>query len=170
MRKRDVELDRISRNDAAAGILDRRSFMDVAANMIKNNRELGRESIFIYSDMNNLKIINERLGQEEGDRAIREAGRIIAESIGSYGVVGRMGGDEYAALYYGNESIERLNLELIGRFSEYNKFSDKDYNITMSNGFFRISADSLMKLDDIVAEARQDLFVAKENKDTKILK
>ena len=170
MRERDIEMDRISRNDAMTGILDRRSFLNMAANMIKNNSELGRESVFIYSDMNNLKIINERLGQEEGDRAIKESGRIISEAIGAYGIVGRMGGDEYASLYFGNESIERLNLDLTGRFAEYNKFSEKDYNITMSNGFYKVSPDSDMKLDDIIAEARQDLFLAKESKDTKILK
>ena len=50
--------------------------------------------------MNNLKIINDRYGHEEGDYSLHTIAEILAEIVQKEqtgdGVVARIGGDEYA--------------------------------------------------------------------------
>lgn len=46
--------------------------------------------------MNNLKIINDRYGHDEGDFSIKLISDLLTETAGSTGLVGRVGGDEFA--------------------------------------------------------------------------
>ena len=49
-------------------------------------------------DLDHFKELNDRLGHAEGDRALRDVERLLSGSLPSGSVVGRIGGDEYAAL------------------------------------------------------------------------
>ena len=49
-------------------------------------------------DLNNLKQANDNYGHSQGDILIQEAADVISESFAEYGVVGRMGGDEFIAI------------------------------------------------------------------------
>ncbi|WP_135230394.1 GGDEF domain-containing protein [Deinococcus fonticola] len=49
-------------------------------------------------DLDHFKELNDRLGHAEGDRALRDVERLLSGSLPSGSSVGRIGGDEYAAL------------------------------------------------------------------------
>ncbi len=49
----------------------------------------------IYFDVNNLKLMNDKLGHERGDYVIKKAAEYINELIGNSGMGFRMGGDEF---------------------------------------------------------------------------
>ena len=95
---------------------------------------------------------------------------MLADVIDKKGVVGRIGGDEYAFIYYGDISEEGLNVEIRKHFEEFNSRSDKPYNVSVSCGFYRIKSDSGISLEDAMASADQDLYIAKQYKDNRILK
>lgn len=62
------------------------------------NYFLSTSLLAVYADLNNLKIINDLYGHEEGDFSIRLVGQFLQDSIGKRGVCGRIGGDEFACL------------------------------------------------------------------------
>ena len=166
-----ARLDKLSRNDVLTGILNRRGFNALAESVIKDNRELGRDTIISYVDMNNLKVINDRFGHDDGDFALKAVSTLLTEIIGNRGVVGRIGGDEYAFVYYGDKDEKQLKEEVRRRFAEFNKSTDVPYNVTVSCGFYRIAKDDTERtLDDAMGMADQDLYIAKQMKDNRVLK
>ena len=66
--------------------------------------------------MNNLKIINDRYGHEEGDYSLHTIAEILAEIVQKEqtgdGVVARIGGDEYACALMTEKKKELLLQEL----------------------------------------------------------
>ena len=170
MAEHNIELDKLSRNDVLTGILNRRGFFDVAEGIARDGREEGRETLISYVDMNNLKIINDRFGHDDGDFALKTVSVILTEVIGNKGIVGRIGGDEYAFVYYGNKDEAELEKDIVKGFDEFNKSSDKPYNVSVSCGYFRITPDSDISLEDAIAIADMHLYEAKKHKDNRILK
>lgn len=64
----------------------------------KLKQEQSRSFAVICFDLNNLKIMNDTYGHAKGDVLIKSAAKVIAETFESYGVVARMGGDEFIAV------------------------------------------------------------------------
>ncbi len=84
----------------------------------------------ILSDMNNLKLINDKLGHIEGDVAIKAAYSVINETFSQYGKTFRVGGDEFVSILFNcnqeiieenfdkiDKRVERLNSHAIYRFA-----------------------------------------------------
>lgn len=61
--------------------------------------ELEEKTAFDYTvicfDLNNLKTVNDTCGHGKGDVLIKSAADVLRETFGDYGVVARMGGDEF---------------------------------------------------------------------------
>ncbi|MBR6223945.1 MAG: GGDEF domain-containing protein [Lachnospiraceae bacterium] len=170
MSKHNIELDRLSKNDVLTGILNRRGFNDVALSVLREKSRAGIDTIVSYVDMNNLKVINDRFGHDDGDFALKAISVILSETIGSEGVVGRIGGDEYAFVYFGELSVPELKSYIEMKFNDFNRASDKPYNVTVSCGFSRVTPEMEISLIDSMAAADADLYVAKQTKDNRILK
>lgn len=49
-------------------------------------------------DLDHFKTVNDQLGMAEGDRVLRGLERLLSGSLPSGSIIGRIGGDEYAAL------------------------------------------------------------------------
>ncbi|SMB96191.1 GGDEF domain-containing protein [Deinococcus hopiensis] len=61
--------------------------------------KLGNASLTLaVLDLDHFKAVNDSLGHTEGDRVLRVVERLLTGSLPSGTVIGRMGGDEYAAL------------------------------------------------------------------------
>lgn len=50
----------------------------------------------IFVDLDGLKIINDTYGHEGGDEAIITGAKILKDAFDEFGVIGRIGGDEFA--------------------------------------------------------------------------
>ena len=170
MAENNIALDKLSRNDVLTGILNRRGFYDEAESILAERRENGMSVIVSYVDMNNLKVINDRFGHDDGDFSLRTISEILTRIIGSEGAVGRIGGDEYAFIYYGELSEEGLNVEIRTHFEEFNLYSDKPYNISVSCGYYKIMPGDTISFEDAMDNADQDLYIAKQYKDNRVLK
>ena len=170
MAENNIVLDRLSRNDVLTGILNRRGFDDISKGVIAECREMKRDVIVSYVDMNNLKVINDRFGHDDGDFALKAISTLLTDIIGGNGTVGRIGGDEYAFIYHGKLNEEELLKEIEESFRRMNEASEKPYNVTVSCGFYRIHPEDNISLDDALAIADQNLYVAKKYKDNRTIK
>jgi len=84
-----VEVDPLTR------LPNRRHFQELAAKAIQPQQELATVLVF---DVDNLKHINEVLGHQIGDEALRQIGTVLRETLRRRDVAGRLGGDEFAAV------------------------------------------------------------------------
>lgn len=72
-------------------------------------KDLATTAVLCF-DVNNLKTVNDVQGHAMGDLLIIDAANIINKSFGEYGVVGRMGGDEFIAIVSLNDRTQLTDL------------------------------------------------------------
>ena len=84
-----VEVDPLTR------LPNRRHFHELAAKAIQPQQELTTVLVF---DVDRLKNINEILGHQVGDEALKQIGTVLRETLRRRDVAGRLGGDEFAAV------------------------------------------------------------------------
>ncbi len=82
-------------HDSLTGLKNRASFEDdIRKALAKPNGALG----LLMIDLDNFKIVNDRLGHEAGDRLLRGVAREIRAAVGSRAYAYRLGGDEFVTL------------------------------------------------------------------------
>lgn len=89
-------------------------------------------------DLNGLKTINDTLGHEEGDKLIKAATKIICQTF-KHSPIYRIGGDEFAALIYGEDYENRE--KLINSFNAEIDENQKNGKVVIACGFSRYIAN-----------------------------
>jgi diguanylate cyclase (GGDEF)-like protein len=170
--KMNVELDTISKSDVLTGLMNRRGFGEAAKEFLERVKKNGEPCIVGYVDMNNLKVINDKFGHEEGDFSLKSIATILCNVLcGGNSVVGRIGGDEYAFITLGyTEEADTIEEKIKTTFAEFNTSTDKPYNVTASVGMYPIKGNEKISLDDALSYADEALYVAKLTKDRNVLK
>lgn len=132
--------------------------------MIDECRRNGQSVLVVYVDMNNLKIINDHYGHEEGDHSLKLIGAFLNEMVSEQGIAGRIGGDEYAFVmaYDGMDNGDMVLERLYSKFGRYNEQSDKDYNITVSAGACVMLPEHIMTLKEALQHADEKLYLVKQ--------
>lgn len=175
VREKNMILEEISKVDELTQVYNRRGFLNsMKRNVIlKENR--GRNVIAVYADMNNLKLVNDQFGHEEGDYALRMIGQILRDAIHSVpgtGEVGRVGGDEFCGFlitdWEDGESALRTRIDEITE--RVNNESDKPYYVSMSVGMQSFICSEDVNISNELEQADIDLYVYKKKKRTNILK
>ncbi|WP_262695540.1 GGDEF domain-containing protein [Kordiimonas aquimaris] len=94
---KQAELTRLANTDSLTGLLNRRRFSAKAQETISTAKE--DASIWaLMLDIDHFKRVNDTYGHGAGDVAIRDFAHIMTEVVGDNGFVGRMGGEEFAAI------------------------------------------------------------------------
>lgn len=165
LQENNIALDTLSKSDGLTGILNRRGFYDAAEEFLKANKTSARTSIAAYIDMNNLKIVNDRYGHDEGDFSIKKISELLTDKVGDRGIVGRIGGDEFALIMtYDKEEENSFVKEIYRQFQLYNETSPKPYNITVSVGTCMIHAGQSVKLKEALTHADERLYEEKQHR------
>ena len=166
LKENNLELETLSKKDPLTGICNRRGFFEYAEPMLKKARAAEKTFLVLYADMNNLKIINDRYGHEEGDYSLHTIAEILAEIVQKEqtgdGVVARIGGDEYACALMTEKKKELLLQELYDAFTVRNEQSDKPYNVTVSIGACALEPGDEHSLADALSLADEQLYEVKK--------
>lgn len=91
------DLAEVSVTDALSGVLNRRGFFERAAPMLERASAALPATILIC-DIDRFKNINDIYGHGVGDSVIRGLGRVLQKAADEFGIVGRIGGEEFAVL------------------------------------------------------------------------
>ncbi len=89
-----------SLRDPLTGALNRTGLHTKA----KQYRAVGYVAYFI--DLDDFKVINDGLGHHVGDQVLKSIAKSLKEMVGSRGLVGRFGGDEFIVVIAGKQSAE----------------------------------------------------------------
>lgn len=160
LRENNIQLDTISKSDALTGIYNRRGFMEIGRNFLHDSES---NVVVAYIDMNNLKIINDRYGHEQGDWSLMSIANLLHSTVGDNGIVARLGGDEFALMVAGTTSSDFKN-DLNEAFDEFNSKSTKPYLVTVSVGTVTVNPSLDVKLESALSAADAELYTAKRNK------
>ena len=162
LEENNLKLDTLSKKDPLTGICNRRGFFAKAEPMLADAAQAGQPFMVIYADMNNLKIINDRYGHEEGDFSLRTIADILSDIVGKEGISARIGGDEYACALVTAEPKETLLQNIYDAFSAFNEQSEKAYNVTVSAGAYCFEKEDPHSLADALSLADEQLYEVKK--------
>ena len=168
--KNDI-LNMMSEKDELTGLYNRRGFLENAMAMMEDAKN--HYILCIYADLDHLKQINDQFGHQEGDFAIKQAGKYLLKSLKDTGVIGRIGGDEFAAAALIKD--ENLAMEIRDRIvlqsKLFNQSSDKPYYVEMSIGYAVYKWREDLELNQMLSAADLMLYKnkAKKRKDARKL-
>ncbi len=157
-KKNEENLRRLSYTDEQTGLSNRNSYE-------LDSRELAQTKLkdkFVYMsmDVNGLKKINDTLGHVAGDELIRGAAECFKETVGKYGKVYRIGGDEFAAIIYATEKqIQSIEEEFSYKSSRWKgQYIDR---ISVSVGIVSRSECPDLSFDEIELLADERMYAQK---------
>lgn len=97
LEEKQTELTRLANTDPMTGLLNRRRFLARADEAILETQ--AENSLWvIMMDIDHFKRVNDTYGHAAGDVAIRDFAGVIRNCINTRGFIGRMGGEEFAAI------------------------------------------------------------------------
>lgn len=165
-------LDEMSRSDPLTGISNRRGFLDRVKNIMENEFNQGKRAIAVYADMDNLKIVNDEFGHDDGDFSLKTIANALVESFRQSDVVARMGGDEFAAfaLVAEDNFSDIIKGRIRTALKRMNGTSDKPYYVNMSIGTYEFVIGEESNIDQILNKADAELYHEKKNKKKVIYK
>lgn len=162
LQENNLELDTLSKRDPLTGICNRRGFFHEAKPLMERARQAHEPFTVVYVDMNNLKIINDRYGHEEGDFSLKTIAEILKKEVAGKGIAARIGGDEYACALVTDEENEDLLNRIYGVFTSFNEASEKPYNVTVSAGAYSFEENDTHSLEDAMTLADEQLYEVKK--------
>ena len=165
MKERIMRLvDRLSgaaRTDALTGILNRRAFEERFEEELAAAARAGRPLTVAVGDLDGFKLVNDRLGHQAGDDALRRVTRELAKWKRRSDVTARIGGEEFALLLPGVNEQGAIALADRVRLGIQEVFAADSVPITISFGIavFPAQGDDAATL---LRAADQALYAAKE--------
>ena len=167
-KKAEDVLHLLSLTDELTGLYNRRGFFTLAEHHIKKMKRKRKKSFLFYSDLDNLKGINDSCGHLEGDRAIRAFAEILKLTFRESDVIARIGGDEFVVfpvpLTDGEESpiVRRLQDNL----DSHNLNGEHNYRLSFSYGIAHCIPENNCNIDDLLASADKLMYSHKNKKST----
>lgn len=86
--------------DPLTGIANRRSFLREGSDLMKRHASDARPAAVLLIDLDHFKSINDRFGHAIGDRVLQVFADEAKSNLRACDMVGRLGGEEFAALLY----------------------------------------------------------------------
>jgi diguanylate cyclase (GGDEF)-like protein len=164
-----AELKSLSLTDDLTGLYNRRGFLTLARQQIKIAHRLKKRLLLVYTDMDNLKWINDTLGHKEGDQALKDMAEIMSNTFRASDLVARMGGDEFAVL--GLEEAEadfsKIRLRLQQKTGPPGMESARPYRLSFSMGFVQFDPEKPEDIDELLARADKLMYLEKSIKKPK---
>ncbi len=97
-RKLERELEHQAHIDLLTDLNNRRHFMELAEQERARARRHGETLSLLMMDLDNFKAVNDKYGHEAGDAVLQKFGEICRHAFRGIDIVGRLGGEEFAAL------------------------------------------------------------------------
>jgi len=153
-----LELKNLVITDDLTGLFNRRYFYQkIEEEMVRAKRQNGKLSL-IMLDLDHFKEYNDTFGHIEGDRALKEAGKIILSCIREKVDSGcRYGGDEFAVILPGAD--KKHSSDVAGRIRRSIR-EKKMGNVSISAGIVEYDPES--SIEDFIKTADNALYEAKK--------
>lgn len=91
--------------DPLTGLLNRRAFLENANDLCVGEARRGRPVTLLMFDLDHFKSVNDRFGHAIGDEVLRVFAQVARTGMRANDVVGRLGGEEFAAIVPGGLDV-----------------------------------------------------------------
>lgn len=155
------ELFERASHDSLTGLANRRVFDERIHGMIEGARRYNRPLTMISMDLDHFKLINDNLGHQMGDEALKAVAGVLSSAIRSTDLLVRMGGDEFLLILDDtNQGNARILAErLCTAVSDLDIKADANTRLGISIGLSELKQgetlrDWMERTDDILYHAK----------------
>lgn len=152
----EIAFTRMAIADELTGLSNRRGLTFLGRQVLAVCTRQKVPAVLMFGDLDNLKRINDENGHEAGDAAIAAVAAALSTTFRRADVLARVGGDEFAALLTGTDSVDepvdRLREELASRRIE------PDEPLSLSLGCAVFDPARPVDLSDLMAAADAAMY------------
>ena len=164
--KMQQEIRNLTLRDELTGIYNRRGFFALVEYQFNLAKRSKTGMFMLYADLDNLKIINDTLGHQEGDRALTMAADILRKNFRQSDIIARIGGDEFVVFPVGTSAdcVDKILERLQKALEAYNAENNRGYSLSISAGISFYDPERPCTIDDLLAAADRSMYERKMNK------
>ncbi len=161
----EEELRAMALRDELTGLYNRRGFFLLAEQQLKLADREKRRLYVLYTDIDDLKAINDTYGHPQGDTALKDVATILKNTYRKSDLIARIGGDEFVMLALESEpaSPETLTRRLQKDLITHNTNEQRPFHLSISVGWACYDPQSPCSLEDLLHRADQAMYSQKQN-------
>lgn len=157
------QLRAMSMSDEMTGLHNRRGFLMLAEQHARMAQRQGLPFAIVFADLNNLKTINDTLGHDAGDQAIRSVADVLRETFRESDIIARLGGDEFVALLVNTAPVmhDTIATRLRQGLAGHDKHESSGRDLSMSVGISFFDPERPLPLSELMVEADRLMYAKK---------
>lgn len=152
--------------DELTGLHNRRGFLVLAEQQLNTAKRLEKKAALVFIDLDGMKRINDTLGHNEGNLALKEAANVLRMTFRKADIIARLGGDEFVslALLEESEGSDALCQRLEQNLAQSNAREGRRYQLSLSCGITLHEPSSPASLEELIDEADRLMYEQKKRK------
>jgi diguanylate cyclase (GGDEF)-like protein/PAS domain S-box-containing protein len=152
-----AQLEQLTLEDELTGLYNRRGLDLLGGNAVARAARAGSALCVLFMDLDGLKSINDGMGHAAGDAALIAAATSLRDTLRLTDVVGRIGGDEFAAVLVGLSEGEADALSERVRGAAHAN-APAEHALSVSIGIAALRPGELETLDALIDAADQAMY------------
>lgn len=150
--------------DSVTKLLNRRAGLNLLEKEIEISKINNKSLIVCFIDIDDFKNINDNFGHEEGDKVLKDIGKILKSYVRKTDIVMRLGGDEFIIVFCDSEiddaskQWERISKQI----DKFNKEKHYKYNISLSYGFCEYNSANSLSIKELIYKADKLMYKNKK--------
>ena len=152
-----AQLEQLTLEDDLTGLYNRRGLDLLGGSAVDRAARHGTPTCVLFMDLDGLKTINDGFGHAAGDAALVAAAGILRDAVRQTDAVGRIGGDEFAAVLVGITPAEAEVLCERVRLATQTR-PPGEHPLSVSIGFAARTPGELETLDELIAAADHAMY------------
>jgi len=153
-----VEARELAAQDELTGLQNRRGFLAKSEQCLLIARRQELACAVIFADVDGLKLINDHQGHAAGDALIRDAADIFNSAFRHADVVGRVGGDEFAAFTFDNATPRAIVERIREKIARFNAGRKGGITMSLSIGVINCDVHSEETLAEYLVRADEEMY------------
>jgi len=161
------KLREASITDELTGLLNRRGFRILSEQQCKVAMRSKCGISLIYTDIDDMKLINDEFGHDEGDQALINTASILKKTFRESDIIGRMGGDEFAVFLTNDSEPNSENIiikHVLEKLKSFNEENQHKYKLTLSMGIAHENPKHPCPIDTLLTQADKSMYEQKRHK------
>lgn len=164
-KKYELSLKNKAEQDMLTGMYNRDTFEEMTKKALADRRNTALVSAFMVIDVDNFKAINDTMGHDCGDEAIKLVANALRSAFRANDILGRLGGDEFVVFMNRVATKDDVVRKADAVCDIIRHIESKVYHnlkITVSVGV-AITTEEVKTFDMLYKKADEALYVAKNN-------
>lgn len=164
---REAKLKEMAVTDELTGLKNRRGFFLLAEQQIKEARRKEIKIWFIFIDIDGMKLVNDKYGHSEGDKALTATANILKNTFRESDIIARLGGDEFVAIIKNTDEISDCAImdRLQKNVDLHNAATTSHYRLSLSAGIiYYDAAETQFSIATLLQKADASMYEIKRGK------